>query len=87
MVWLDAETANGGVRVRVRDHGVGIPLHEQRQIFEKFYRGGQLAKHVKGAGLGLSLVQHIVAAHQGEVRVDSQEGEGSTFSIHLRGVS
>jgi signal transduction histidine kinase len=68
-VWLEAEAANGGVSVRVRDRGVGIPEREQHQIFEKFYRGGALAKHVKGAGLGLSLVQHIVTAHHGEVQV------------------
>jgi signal transduction histidine kinase len=87
-VWLDAEVANGGVRVRVRDQGVGIPQQEQSQIFEKFYRGGgETAKHVKGAGLGLSLVRHIVASHNGEVRVESREGEGSTFSIHLSGAA
>ena len=46
---------NGGVCIRVEDQGVGIPATEQQQIFEKFYRGrGELAKQVKGAGLGLS---------------------------------
>jgi signal transduction histidine kinase len=86
-VWLDAAVSNGGVCVSVRDRGVGIAAHDQRQIFEKFYRGGALAKHVKGAGLGLSLVQHIVAAHQGEVHVESREGEGSTFLVYLKGAS
>jgi signal transduction histidine kinase len=87
LVWLGAEAAKGGICVRVRDRGVGIAEHEQPQIFEKFYRGGELAKHVKGVGLGLSLVQHIVAAHHGEVHVESREGEGSTFSIHLGSAS
>jgi signal transduction histidine kinase len=87
-VWLDAEASNGGVRVQVRDRGVGIPDAEKSQIFEKFYRGGgELAKQVKGAGLGLSLVRHIVASHHGQVSVESREGEGSTFSIHLSGVA
>jgi signal transduction histidine kinase len=87
-VWLDAEASNGGVRVLVRDRGVGIPASEQSHIFEKFYRGGgEQAKRVKGAGLGLSLVQHIVTSHRGEVLVESREGEGSTFSIHLAGES
>jgi signal transduction histidine kinase len=86
-VWLDAEAADGGVRVCVRDRGVGIPAGELRQIFERFYRGGKSATRVKGVGLGLNLVQHIVSAHRGEVRVESREGEGSTFSILLRGVS
>lgn len=87
LVWLGAEAANGGICVRIRDRGVGIAAREQHQIFEKFYRGGQLAKHVKGVGLGLNLVQHIVAAHHGEVRVESREGEGSTFSIYLGSAS
>jgi signal transduction histidine kinase len=83
-VWLEAEAVSGGVRVHVRDRGVGIPAREQRHIFEKFYRGdGELGKQVKGVGLGLSLVQHIVTAHRGDVRVSSREGEGSTFSIYL----
>jgi signal transduction histidine kinase len=87
LVWLAAEAADGGITVRVRDRGVGIPRREQRRIFEKFYRGGTLAEQVKGAGLGLSLVQHIVAAHHGEVRVESREGEGTIFSIELRAMS
>jgi signal transduction histidine kinase len=87
-VWLEAETFNGGVQVQVRDRGVGIPIGEQSQIFEKFYRGrGELSKQVKGAGLGLSLVQRIMASHHGEVRVESREGEGSTFFIHLSGAA
>ena len=87
-VWLNAEASNDGVRVHVRDRGVGIPEREQSQIFEKFYRGdGELSKQVKGAGLGLSLVSHIVTSHQGKVHVESREGEGSTFSIYLSGAA
>ena len=87
-VGLNVSAVNGGVCIRVQDQGVGIPATEQQQIFEKFYRGrGELAKQVKGAGLGLSLVRHIVSAHQGRVTVESAEGQGSTFSIHLKGIS
>jgi signal transduction histidine kinase len=87
-VGLNAAAVNGGICIRVQDQGVGIPAGEQQQIFEKFYRGrGELAKQVKGAGLGLSLVRHIVSAHQGQVTVESKEGQGSTFSIHLKGIS
>jgi signal transduction histidine kinase len=87
-VGLDVAAVNGGVCIRVKDQGVGIPAGEQQQIFEKFYRGrGELAKQVKGAGLGLSLVQHIVSAHQGQVTVESTDGQGSTFSVHLKGIS
>jgi signal transduction histidine kinase len=87
-VGLNVAAVNGGICIRVQDQGVGIPTGEQQQIFEKFYRGrGELAKQVKGAGLGLSLVRHIVSAHQGQVTVESTEGQGSTFSIHLKGIS
>lgn len=55
-----------------------------RRIFEKFYRiGASLVHDVKGSGLGLSLVKHIVVAHQGKITVRSKPGEGSTFTIHL----
>jgi signal transduction histidine kinase len=86
-VWMNAESLRGGVRVDVRDRGMGISAQDRKQIFEKFYRGREVAQRVKGAGLGLSLVQHIVAAHHGTIAVDSSEGEGSTFSIHLPGTS
>jgi signal transduction histidine kinase len=86
-VWLDAEAVEGGVRVRVRDRGIGIPAGEQRHIFDRFYRGAHSSHRARGVGLGLSLVQHVVAAHRGEVQMESREGEGSTFCIVLRGTS
>jgi signal transduction histidine kinase len=70
--------------IAVTDHGVGIPREEQPKIFEKFYRVGTgLVHDVKGSGLGLSLVMHIVKAHHGKVTVESELGRGSTFTIHL----
>jgi signal transduction histidine kinase len=76
--------ANGAVKLEVIDHGIGIPQQEQGKIFDKFYRvGDPLVHNTKGSGLGLSLVQHIVKAHGGEVSVDSMPGEGSKFTISL----
>jgi signal transduction histidine kinase len=70
--------------VSVTDRGIGIAADEQEKIFEKFYRiGASLVHDVKGSGLGLSLVKHIVLAHQGKISVRSKPGEGSTFTIHL----
>jgi signal transduction histidine kinase len=70
--------------ISVQDHGVGIPRDEQKKIFDRFHRVGTgLVHDVKGSGLGLSIVQHIVEAHHGRVTVESRVGEGSTFSIHL----
>ncbi len=68
----------------VTDHGIGIPREEQAKIFDKFYRVSTgLVHDVKGNGLGLSLVSHIVKAHHGHVTVDSEPGRGSTFTIQL----
>ena len=75
---------NGGVNLEVVDHGIGIPSKEQAKIFEKFYRAcDPLVHNTKGSGLGLSLVRHIVQAHGGEVAVQSEPGQGSTFIITL----
>ena len=84
-VQLEA-TANGdGLTIAVRDRGAGIRDVDRPRIFEKFYRGDdELTKCVKGVGLGLSLVRHIVEAHGGTVDVESREGAGSTFTIRLK---
>jgi signal transduction histidine kinase len=83
-VWIEAENGGGSLTIRVRDRGVGIAEADRQHIFEKFYRGGELAEQVKGAGLGLSLVKHIVQAHGGRVEFLSSPGQGTTFSIHLK---
>lgn len=84
VVWLDAEAAGGEVRIAIRDRGVGISECDRKHIFDRFYRAdGEISRRIKGAGLGLSLVQHIVIAHSGKVECESKVGEGSTFSIQL----
>jgi len=76
--------ANGSVKLEVQDHGIGIPPSEQEKIFEKFYRSGDpLVHNIKGSGLGLSLVRHIVRAHGGDVQVESVPDQGSKFTIRL----
>ena len=75
---------DGSVLLSVTDHGIGIAPAEQKKIFEKFYRVSTgLVHDVKGSGLGLSLVKHIVEAHRGSVVVESAPGHGSTFTISL----
>jgi signal transduction histidine kinase len=75
---------NGSVKLEVQDRGIGIPLNEHEKIFEKFYRcGDPLVHNVKGSGLGLSLVRHIVRAHGGDVLVESAPDKGSKFTIAL----
>ena len=70
------------VAVSVRDRGLGIPERDQKRVFEKFVRlETGLVHDVKGAGLGLSLVDQIVRAHGGRVELASTPGEGSTFTL------
>ena len=83
-ILVRVERRDGEARVSVRDFGVGIPREEQAKIFEKFYRVSTgLVHDVKGSGLGLSLVRHIVKAHGGRVLVESEPGKGSTFTVAL----
>jgi signal transduction histidine kinase len=70
--------------IQVVDSGIGIAPAEQARIFEKFYRvRSPQSERVAGAGLGLTLAEHIVKAHGGALRVSSEIGRGSTFSILL----
>jgi signal transduction histidine kinase len=83
-VWLDVTTVDAQLEVTVRDRGIGIPEDEHARIFRKFVRGSG-AQHLgaRGTGLGLAMVDEIVQAHGGEVTLDSEPGEGSTFTIRL----
>ena len=70
--------------LRVADHGPGMPLSEQRRIFDRFYRGTWARRAgTRGSGIGLSLVKHIAEAHGGKVQVESAEGQGATFSVRI----
>ena len=68
------------VIVEVRDQGVGIPLNEQKQIFEIFYRASNVS-HVSGAGLGLAMVKKAVELHGGSLEVESQVGVGTIMRV------
>jgi signal transduction histidine kinase len=75
---------DGWAILSVRDFGIGIAPEEQRRVFERFHRVGTgLVHDVKGSGLGLSLVRHIVVAHGGTVDVASEPASGSTFTMRL----
>jgi signal transduction histidine kinase len=69
------------VIVEVSDKGIGIDEKDIDKIFQPFYRLGE--KNVEGSGLGLSLSYRIIKMHNGEIKVVSKKGEGSTFSIIL----
>jgi signal transduction histidine kinase len=83
-VVISALLQGSEMAISFRDHGPGIPLHDQEHLFERFYRvGGDRARHTGGTGLGLSIVKNVVQAHGGRVALKSQPGEGSTFTIFL----
>lgn len=71
------------VFVEVEDHGIGISEKNQKYIFDKFYRVTEknLANRIKGSGLGLSIVKHILDAHEGKIFVKSSPGSGSLFRL------
>lgn len=77
---------NGGVALYVSDTGVGIAPEHLPYIFEHFYRADESRPSDKGgAGLGLTIVRMVVVAHGGEVSVQSQAGQGTTFRVWLPG--
>ncbi|MDZ7623796.1 MAG: HAMP domain-containing sensor histidine kinase [Ignavibacteriaceae bacterium] len=68
--------------VEVEDKGIGIPEKDQKKIFDKFFRVSSGNVHnVKGSGLGLSIVKHIVDAHKGKIELLSEVGKGSKFRL------
>jgi two-component system phosphate regulon sensor histidine kinase PhoR len=68
--------------VEVSDKGIGISSEDQKKIFDKFFRVSTgLVHNAKGTGLGLTLVKHIMDAHNAKIRLKSKLGEGSTFIL------
>ncbi|WP_421657698.1 sensor histidine kinase [Leptothermofonsia sp. ETS-13] len=80
---IGSAIAKGKVRFWVRDTGEGIPLPDQKRIFERFARAANSRRRSEGAGLGLSIVKAIAEAHSGQVLLRSKLGSGSMFTIVL----
>jgi signal transduction histidine kinase len=71
------------LRVEIVDHGLGIPLEDQPEVFTKFFRGDAAARGIPGTGLGLAVAREIVEAHGGTIGFESRPGAGSTFWVEL----
>ncbi|EFH90518.1 PAS domain S-box protein [Ktedonobacter racemifer] len=83
-VEMDLSATEDAVTIRVRDHGLGIPREQRDKIFERFYRvAGSTQRAIPGLGMGLYIVAEIVKRHGGTITVESDVGNGSTFTVTL----
>lgn len=83
-VQIKAIPFDNGVKIMVKDTGIGIPEKSLPRLFERFYRVDKArSREMGGTGLGLAIVKHIVEAHEGTIEVESQLNHGSVFSIYL----
>jgi len=80
---LTVKKEDGEIKVMVKDGGVGIKKEDLSHIFDRFYRAdrSRTKQRVGGYGLGLSIAKRIVTLHNGNIRVDSESGKGSTFAV------
>jgi signal transduction histidine kinase len=73
----------GWAVLSVRDEGVGIPADDLPRVFERFHRGANVVRRIRGSGVGLAGARQIVEQHRGTIEVESAEGKGSTFTVRL----
>jgi len=78
---VTADYSDAGLRIRIADQGIGMTAEQVERIFEPFYRADPDNPKYRGLGLGMSLVKHIMEAHQGVVEIESSLGEGTTVSL------
>ncbi len=83
-IWIEAGLQDGRIWLSVCDTGVGIAAEDQEIIFKEFHQAGPSTKGVKeGTGLGLAITKRLVEQHGGEIRVVSEPGKGSRFTVAL----
>jgi len=70
------------ISIRITDHGIGIPVDQQKHLFDRFFRASN-ALNIKGTGLGLHIVKEYLSLMKGEIEFSSAESEGSVFTITI----
>lgn len=81
-VTIQVENVPEGIKVVVKDTGIGIPKDQQERVFERFYRVDKShSKKTGGTGLGLSIVKHAAMYHNARISVDSEVGKGTTMEV------
>jgi two-component system phosphate regulon sensor histidine kinase PhoR len=81
---VSVKQKGGFIEINVSDTGIGIASEDLPEIFDEFYRAPNAKSYkVDGTGLGLAIVKEIVEAHHGKLRVQSELGKGSTFTVLL----
>ncbi len=79
---LSCDSVQNKICFQVKDQGIGIPIEDQKKLFNPFFRAKNVGE-IPGTGLGLAIVQRSVELHQGQLQVESQLGEGTTFIVTL----
>jgi signal transduction histidine kinase len=83
-VWFDSKVMNGNVQISVSDNGIGIPFEQQKTIFDPFKQvSSSISRTHSGTGLGLAIVKKLVEMHNGKVWIESEVGNGSTFTFTI----
>ncbi|PLZ09081.1 hybrid sensor histidine kinase/response regulator [Fischerella thermalis] len=82
IVYFELRFKNQTVIFNIKDEGIGIPLEDQKQLFQPFYRANNVGS-IPGTGLGLAIVKKCLEAHGGEITVNSEVGVGTTFTVTL----
>jgi len=77
------KTEDDVAAIRIEDHGIGIAAEELTNIFKRFYRSREVRARVRGSGLGLAIAQEFVAMHNGKIFITSEQGKGTSITVHL----